>query len=132
MAGSGPRTTFSSRPTPPVASSSVCGSRTRARTCELTPILDDIERRTGKLPGEHLVDGGFVNLAAFTAAAARGITLYAPPMNPANPRPADAPRKHPDSPAAAQWRRRMERTESKEIYKLRAATAETVNADQIG
>jgi len=96
---------------------------------QLTPILDDIERRTGKLPGEHLVDGGFVNLAAFTAAAARGITLYAPPMNPANPRPADAPRKHPDSPAVAQWRRRMERTESKEIYKLRAATAETVNAD---
>lgn len=96
---------------------------------QLTPILDDIERRTGQLPGEHLVDGGFVNLAAFTAAAARGVTIYAPPMTPAKPRPVGARRKDPDTPAVAQWRQRMERTDAKEIYKQRAATAETVNAD---
>jgi transposase len=96
---------------------------------QLTPTLDDILRRTGRLPGEHLVDGGFVNLVAMTAAAARGVTIYAPPMNPAKPRPAGAPRKTTDSPAVAQWRRRMERTDAKQIYKQRAATAETVNAD---
>ena len=34
-----------------------------------------------------------------------------------------------DSPAAAAWRRRMGTDEAKDIYKQRAATAETVNAD---
>jgi transposase len=96
---------------------------------QLTPMLDDIERRTGKVPGEYLVDGGFVNMAAITNADARGVTVYAPPMKPAQPRAAGTPRKHPDTPATAQWRRRMERADSAQIYKLRAATAETVNAD---
>lgn len=95
----------------------------------MIPMLDDIERRTGRLPGEHLVDGGFVNLHAFTAADARGITVYAPPMKPAKPRPAGALPRRADSPAVAQWRRRMERSDAKQIYKQRAATAETVNAD---
>jgi transposase len=95
----------------------------------MTPMLDDIERRTGRLPGEHLVDGGFVNLRAFTAADARGVTVYAPPMKPAKPRPAGAPLRRVDSPAVAQWRRRMDRSDAKQIYKQRAATAETVNAD---
>ena len=96
---------------------------------QLTPMLDDIERRTGALPGEYLVDGGFVNLEAITDADRRGVTIYAPPMNPAKPRAPGARPKHPDTPAVAQWRRRMERTDAKTIYKLRAATAETVNAD---
>lgn len=96
---------------------------------QLTPMLDDIERRTGKLPGDYLVDGGFVNLAAITNADQRGVTVYAPPMQPAKPRPAGVRAKHPDTPAVAQWRRRMERGDSAQIYKLRAATAETVNAD---
>jgi len=96
---------------------------------QLTPMLDDIERRTNKLPGEYLVDGGFANLAAITDADARGVTIYAPPMQPTKPRAEGARRKHPDTPAAAQWRRRMERGDSAQIYKLRAATAETVNAD---
>lgn len=95
----------------------------------MTPMLDDIERRTGRLPGEHLVDGGFVNLNAFTAADARGVTVYAPPMKPATPRSAGARPRRADSPAVAQWRRRMERADAKQIYKQRAATAETVNAD---
>jgi transposase len=95
----------------------------------MTPMLDDIERRTGRLPGEHLVDGGFVNLHAFTAADARGVTVYAPPMKPAKPRPAGARPGRADSPAVAQWRRRMDRSDAKQIYRQRAATAETVNAD---
>lgn len=96
---------------------------------QLTPVLDDIERRMGRLPGEHLVDGGFVNLQAFTAATRRGVTLYAPPKVPKNRRPDESPRKNPDTPEVAQWRRRMERPDSKLIYRQRAATAETINGD---
>lgn len=95
----------------------------------MTPMLDDIERRNGRLPGEHLVDGGFVNLKAFDDADARGVTVYAPPMNPAKPRPPGARRRQVDSPSVAQWRQRMDRSDSRLIYKQRAATAETVNAD---
>ena len=96
---------------------------------QLTPMLEDIERRTGVAPGEYLVDGGFVNLNAFTELESRGVTIYAPPMEPSKPRkPGERP-KHLDTPAVARWRRRMERADAKQIYKLRAASAETVNAD---
>jgi len=96
---------------------------------QLTPMLDDIERRIGQLPGEYLVDGGFVNLSAITNADQRGVTIYAPPMKPSNPRAPGARARHRDTPAVAQWRRRMERGDSAQIYKQRASTAETVNAD---
>lgn len=96
---------------------------------QLTPMLDDIERRMGALPTEYLVDGGFVNLGAIANADTRGVTVYAPPMKPAKPRPKSARRQQPDTPAVASWRRRMERRDSAQIYKQRAATAETVNAD---
>lgn len=98
-------------------------------TAQLTPMLDDIERRTGRLPCEHLVDGGFVNLDAFGDAEARGVTIYAPAKKPAKPRAPGAYTSRPDSPAVARWRRRMEHPDAKAIYKHRAATAETTNAD---
>jgi len=94
----------------------------------MVPMLDDIARRTGRCPGEYLVDGGFVNLKGFTEAAKRGITVYAPEMRSRGERPSIEHRRR-DSPEVAQWRARMKRADSRAIYKLRAATAETVNAD---
>lgn len=95
----------------------------------MIPMLDDIEQRTSQRPSEYLVDGGFVTKDAITDADARGVTVYAPPMTPAKPRSPGARRGHPDTPAVAQWRRRMKRIDSKQIYRQRAATAETINAD---
>jgi transposase len=95
----------------------------------MIPMLDEIERQTGRRPGDLLVDGGYVTLAAITQADARGITVYGPPMKPAKPRSSGTRRYHPDTPAVAQWRRRMERLESKQLYKQRASTAERTNAD---
>jgi transposase len=94
----------------------------------MVPMLDDIARRTGRRPGEYLVDGGFVNLDGFTEAAQRGITVYAPEMRTRGETPSQEHRRR-DTPEVAQWRSRMKRTDSRSIYKLRAATAETVNAD---
>jgi cysteinyl-tRNA synthetase len=45
---------------------------------QMVPMLDDIERRTGERPVEHLVDGGFAKREAITEAAERGVTVYAP------------------------------------------------------
>jgi transposase len=94
---------------------------------QLEPMLDQIERRTGDRPKQHLVDGGFARLSALAVAEAAGVTVYAPVMK---PRSAErhAPRKG-DTPAVKAWRKRMETDEAREIYKQRAATVETVNAD---
>jgi transposase len=96
---------------------------------QLGPMLDAIAHRLGQLPRAHLLDGGFVTKAEITAAAARSVTVYAPPMQrPGRTRAADQPVPG-DSPAVAAWRARMASDEGKTIYKGRAATAEWVNAD---
>lgn len=96
---------------------------------QMSPMLDDIERRTGHLPGDHLADGGYMNSGAIDEATDRGVTIYMPTRKPRKPRAATARNRHPDTPATAQWRSRMNRSDSRQIYKERAATAETINAD---
>ncbi len=95
---------------------------------ELLPMLAQIIERTGCAPASELVDGGFVTRDAITAAAAQGVTLYAPVPKPQGDRdPATACRG--DSPAVMAWRARMATDEAKAVYRARAATAEWVNAD---
>jgi transposase len=94
----------------------------------LTPMLTEIERRTGRRLATYLVDGGFVNHAAIQAAAARGIAVYAPTETPKTDRAPDTPARH-DTPAVAAWRAKMATAEAKQILKARGATAEWVNAD---
>jgi len=97
---------------------------------QVNPILDDIERRTGKVPAEHLADAGFNDKAGIEQASARGVTLYTPSLKPAKRR-AESKKSHhkADTEAVKAWRARMETEEAKGIYKERAATSETVNAD---
>lgn len=92
-------------------------------------MVDQIEQRTGQRPKELLVDGGYAQHETIEAAASKDVTVYAP-----LPKPKDEGRDPhvalpDDSEAVGQWRQRMGTTEAKEIYKERAATAETVNAD---
>lgn len=95
-----------------------------------TPMLEQIKKRTGKRPSELLVDGGYVQHAAIEQAADKQVITYAPVPK---PRKGDTHDPHvprdDDSEAVAAWRERMGTDEAKEIYKQRAATAETVNAD---
>jgi hypothetical protein len=95
-----------------------------------TPMLQQIEQRTGLRPAEMLVDGGYAQHDAIDQAAQQQVTLYAPVPRPRNgeTRNPHTPRDQ-DSEAVAAWRQRMGTEEAKEIYKQRAATAETVNAD---
>jgi transposase len=96
---------------------------------QMTPMLEQIERRTGSRPGEYLVDGGYVNHEAIEAATDNEVRVFAPVpaarkegVDPYAPKPDD-------SDAVAAWRKRMTTDEAKEVYKERAATAETTNAD---
>jgi transposase len=95
-----------------------------------TPMLEQVEQRTGVRPKEILADGGYAEHEAIDEAAAGGTTVYAPlpkPRKGAQQEP-HVPRES-DSEAVAAWRQRMAGEEAKQIYKGRAATAETVNAD---
>lgn len=96
---------------------------------QMTPMLEQIERRCGERPAEHLVDGGFVKLDEIENAAANGTTVYAPPPAKKKGESPDYEPKPDDAPAVAEWRQRMGTQAAKEIYKERAATAELVNAD---
>ena len=98
---------------------------------QLVPMLDQIVARTGGIaPAEYLVDGGYANLAAIDAAEARGVTVYAPVAVPRHAGIDPYARKREDTDRTAVWRARMATPAAKRIYAERAATAETVHADQ--
>jgi transposase len=93
---------------------------------QLVPMLDQVHERAGKRPDALFVDGGFVSCDGIDGVAHRRVTLYAP-----IPKGTRAPGSGggPTSPAIAAWRARMDTDEAKAVYRVRAATAERVNAD---
>lgn len=99
---------------------------------QLSPMLDQVKERCGKDPQEALVDGGFATREAITDAAENhACTVYAPLKEEAKQLAAGGDpyaKKKGDSPAVAAWRARMASAAAKQIYKLRAQTAEWVNA----
>jgi transposase len=96
---------------------------------EMPPMLKQIEERTGRRPGEYLVDGGYAKHEALVEAAQKDVVVYAPLPKPRKGCLRDPHESLPDDPpAVAQWRARMATPEAKELYKQRAATAECVNA----
>lgn len=100
---------------------------------QMTPMVQQIERRYGQAPAEMLVDGGFATQAAIESVSAseHGTTVYAPVKEEEKKRAAGVdpftarPR---DSAVIAAWRERMGTAAAQTIYKERAATAEWVNA----
>jgi transposase len=95
---------------------------------QLEPMLDQLDERYEAAPRDALVDGGFINLEAIARITARGCRVYGPVPTPRDPdRNPHRPLPN-DLPAVAAWRRRMGRATAKTVYKLRAATAECVNA----
>ena len=109
---------------------------------QLAPMVEQVQKRCECTPDEWLVDGGYTKHEQIDAVSGN-TTVYAPVPEAKKTKKAKtdgvdkadktiektidkhAP-KASDSAAIAQWRARME--EAKEIYKLRAATAEYVNA----
>lgn len=98
-------------------------------TGQLAPMLQQVEQRCGKLPETVLVDGGFTKLSDIEQAHQAGVRVLAPPPKPKKQQVERFAPKPEDSPEVALWRQRMGTPEAQQEYKLRAATAETVNAD---
>src|SRR5882672_9178948 len=82
---------------------------------ESTAMLAQIEKRTGVLPREILVDGGYPQHKAMDQATELGVTVYAPLPKPRNgdARDPHLPRED-DSEAVAAWRTRMASDEAKQ------------------
>jgi transposase len=98
---------------------------------EMSPMLDQLETRYDTVPGEMLVDGGFASLDAIDAAEARDCKVYAPVKDAEKQKKGGKDpyaRKPHDTAHTAAWRERMGKEASQTIYKLRAQTAEWVNA----
>jgi len=98
---------------------------------QMTPMLEQIEKRFDERPKEALLDGGFVSVEAIDEAERNGTTVYAPPKEAQKQLDEGKDpyaRKKSDTEATAGWRARMGTPEAKTIYKERASTAEWVNA----
>jgi transposase len=97
---------------------------------QMVPMVDQVEDRSGKVPPEWLVDGGFAQHDQIDAASApeRGCTVYAPVPKPRDPKVDRFEPKPGDSAPVAAWRQRMATDQAKAIYKDRAAPAECINA----
>jgi len=92
------------------------------------PMRQRVQERTGVSVEEHLMDGGFVKREQIQRAEEAGVKVYAPPQQ--SRKDLDPYRvQDTDSVEIAAWRTRMATEEAKTIYKERASTSETVNAD---
>lgn len=95
------------------------------------PMRQQVEQRSGHKVEQHLMDGGYLRKDDIEQAHENGVELFVPPKTAKNPqnRGRELEPKPGDSAAALAWKRRMASEVGKEIYKERAATSETVNAD---
>jgi len=98
---------------------------------QLQPMREQIEQRHQQQPEAMLVDGGFTTLDDIEKAESDGVQVLGPIKNeaakkaqaqdPYQPRPKDGP-------GVAAWRQRMGTAAAQSTYRLRASTAEWVNA----
>jgi transposase len=95
------------------------------------PMRQQVEERSGGKVEQQLLDGGYLRIADIEHAHEQGVELFVPPKpaRQACRRGRELEPKAGDSAAVGAWKRRMASAEGKEIYRQRAATSETVNAD---
>jgi len=95
------------------------------------PMRQQVEARTGGQVAEQLVDGGYMSRDEIEQAHEQGVQLFVPPKPARNPenRGHELDPKPGDSEAVQAWKQRMASEAGKQVYKERAATSETVNAD---
>jgi transposase len=95
------------------------------------PMRQQVEARSGEKVQQHLLDGGYLRTADIEQAHANGVELFMPPKTAKSPknRGRELEPKPGDSEAVLAWKQRMSGAAGKQIYKQRAATSETVNAD---
>ena len=90
---------------------------------------EQVEQRSGGTVSEHLIDGGYFNKKELERAHEQNVTVYMPLPKPTDNRPDPAVPVRGDGPGTLAWRARMTQETAKQLYKQRASTSETINAD---
>lgn len=90
----------------------------------ITPMLDDIKRRTGAVPQTVLADAGHAAHDDIRAVTERGVEVIMAVPEQTQQRPLAT--EH--TPAIVAWRERMETDEAKTLYRARAGLCELMNA----
>jgi transposase len=95
------------------------------------PMRQQVEQRTGGKVEQHLMDGGYLRMEDIVQAHQQGVELYVPAKPAKNPnnRGRELEPKPSDSEAVQAWKRRMDSEQGKKIYRQRASTSETINAE---
>ena len=95
------------------------------------PMRQQVEDRTGQKVDQHLLDGGYLSVRDIEQAHEQEAELFMPPKPARSPgtRGKELEPKPGDSEAIVAWKARMKSEAGKQIYKQRASTSETVNAD---
>lgn len=95
------------------------------------PMREQVEQRTGKKVEDQWLDGGYLRTQDIENAYQEKVKLFVPPKPAKNAknRGRELEVKPGDSEAVQEWKKRMASEEGKAIYKQRAETSETVNAD---
>ncbi len=95
------------------------------------PLRQQTEQRSGRKVSQHLLDGGYVRIDDLERAHAGNVEVFMPSKTARNKknRGLELAPKPGDSEAILAWKARMSGAEGKTIYKQRASTSETINAD---
>jgi hypothetical protein len=93
------------------------------------PQSEPMRRQIIARTGQHLYDGGYVKKELIEAASAEEnpVAVYAPLPAGKDGRPCRESRR--DTPGVQAWRQRMSDERGQAIYRQRASTSETINAD---
>src|SRR5260370_22004496 len=94
-------------------------------------IGQQVVKRSGGMSEQNGIAVGYRRKEDSERANEQGVELFVPPKPAKNPqnRGRELEPKRGDSEAVLAWKQRMASAEGKQIYKERAATSETVNAD---
>lgn len=98
---------------------------------QMKPLMDDLKANLGQAPEKLLADGGFATKDDIEATEQGGTQVYTPVKEEARQKAAGQDpfaKKRCESPILAGWRQRMGTDAARELYKLRAPTAELSNA----
>lgn len=90
----------------------------------VTPMLEQIERRTGQLPKVLMADANHAKHDCIRTCADKGVVA----LIPVPARSQNAGSKADDDEAVCAWRERMETAEAKQTYRARASLCELSNA----
>jgi transposase len=92
---------------------------------------EQVERRSGRRVEQQLLDGGYLCNRDLERAHEQKVELFVPPKGArtAKNRGRELQPQRRDSAAIRAWKQRMASEEGREIYRQRAATSETINAD---